>query len=333
MQRDPARFAKRNRDKMQTFMEPALAPNRNIGTPKLASVSVVIPTFNEDVNIGACLESIAGWADEILVVDSFSSDKTEEIARRFPVQFVQHVYESAPAQWNWAIKNLPFKNEWLLALDADFRMTAELKSALSDQLLHLPTHVNGLYVRHRQVFRGRFIKHGTIYPRYWLRAFRRNAVSMDQNELVDQHFYVSGETRRVEFDVIEDNLKERDINFWLSKQLRFAERAAVEEVIRLRTGQISPIIPSLFGSPDQRTLWMKERWYALPLYWRPVLYFLYRYILRLGFLDGKEGFLYHFTQALVYRTVVDTHVDEFLKTGATVEQLTSRLKPIGPVRS
>jgi hypothetical protein len=119
----------------------------------------------------------------------------------------------------------------------------------------------------------------------------------------------------------------------LSKQLRFAERAAVEEVIRLRTGQISPIPPSLFGSPDQRTLWMKERWYGLPLYWRPVFYFLYRYILRLGFLDGKEGFLYHFTQALVYRIVVDTHVDEFLKTQASVEQLASRLKPLGPVQN
>jgi glycosyltransferase involved in cell wall biosynthesis len=290
-------------------------------------------TFNEEVNIEACLKSIVGWADQIFVVDSFSNDKTEEIARSFPIHFVQHAYESAPAQWNWAIKNLRFDNEWLFALDADFRVTADLKAALSDELLRVPAHVTGLYVRHRQVFRGRFIKYGTIYPRYWLRVFRRHAVSMDENELVDQHFYVDGETRQLEFDVIEDNLKERDITFWLSKQLRFAERAAVEEVIRLKTGQISPITPSVFGSPDQRTVWLKERWYGLPLYWRPVFYFLYRYILRLGFLDGKEGFLYHFTQALVYRIVVDTHVDELLKTGPTVEQLTTRLKPLGPAHS
>jgi glycosyltransferase involved in cell wall biosynthesis len=302
-------------------------------SPALTSVSVIVMTFNEELNLGACLQSVVGWANEVFVVDSFSTDGTKDIAGRFPIQFVEHAYESAPAQWNWAIENLPFKNEWLLAVDADFRVTGELKEALDRELPLLPAGINGLYVRHRQVFRGRFIRHGTIYPRYWLRVFRRHAVSMDPNELVDQHFYVSGQTRRLEFDVVEDNLKERDINFWLSKQLRFAERAAAEEVIRLRTGQLSPIAPSLFGSPDQRTLWMKERWYALPLYWRPVFYFLYRYFVRLGFLDGREGFLYHFTQALVYRVVVDTHVDEFLRSGATVEQLKARLRPLGSTRA
>ena len=98
----------------------------------------------------------------------------------------------------------------------------------------LTDRINGIYVRHRQVFRGRFLKHGTIYPRYWLRVFRSDALRWIQNELVDQHFYVSGETNRLEFEVIEDNVKERDITFWLSKQLRFAERAAIEEVVRLQ---------------------------------------------------------------------------------------------------
>ena len=290
-------------------------------------------TFNEEANIALCLQTVSGWASEIFVVDSFSTDKTEEIARRFPIKFIQHAYESAPAQWDWALRSLSFQNEWVLALDADFRVSVELKSALAEKLMQLPPHIDGLYVRHRQVFRGRFIKHGTIYPRYWLRVFRRQAVYIDQNELVDQHFYVHGSTMKMEFDIAEDNVKERDIGFWISKQLRFAERAAVEEIKRRSTGELSPITPSLFGSPDQRTLWLKEKWYRLPLYSRSVLYFLYRYIIRLGFLDGKEGFLYHFSQALLYRIVVDTYIDEFLQKELTQEQLADRLKPIGPVHA
>jgi glycosyltransferase involved in cell wall biosynthesis len=305
--------------------------DRQNDEPTPAAVSVVVMTFNEEANIGACLESVANWANEIFVVDSFSTDKTEEIASRFPIKFIRHAYTSHPEQWDWALKNLAFQNDWVLALDADFRVTPELKLALSRDLPELSSQITGLYVRHRQLFRGRFIKHGTIYPRYWLRLFRHNAVWVDENDLVDLHFYVRGETKRIEFDIVEDNAKERDLAFWISKQLRFAERAAIEEIRRRKAGAVSPIPPSLFGSPDQRTLWFKERWYGLPLYARGVMYFFYRYIVRLGFLDGKEGFLYHFTQALLYRIVVDSYIDEFLKGEMTQEQLTNRLKPIGPL--
>jgi hypothetical protein len=124
------------------------------------------------------------------------------------------------------------------------------------------------------------------------------------------HFYVNGKTMKIEHDIIEDNLKERNLSFWITKQVRFAERAAVEEVGRRRSGEPAPARPSLLGTPDQRTLWLKSRWYYLPLYWRSVAYFLYRYFIRLGFLDGREGFLYHFTQALLYRLMVDARIEE-----------------------
>jgi glycosyltransferase involved in cell wall biosynthesis len=292
-------------------------------------VSVIVTTYNEEQNLSACLETVAEWADETFVVDSFSTDQTQEIAAQFPVRFVQHEYDSASAQWEWALKNLPVRNEWIFAVDADFRVTSELRDTLADAIPRLNPSVEGLYVRHRQIFRGRFIKHGGIYPRYWLRLFRREAGRVDPNELVDQHYYVAGETRRIEFDVVEDNAKERDLNFWIGKQLRFAERAAIEEIKRRRWILVSPAHPSLTGTPDQQTLWLKSKWYRLPLYWRSVAYFLYRYVVRLGFLDGKEGFLYHFTQCLLYRLAVDTFVDDLLRANLTDEQLTRRLKPIG----
>lgn len=303
------------------------------GSQKAGSVplSIVVMTFNEEGNVGACLDSVATWANEIFVVDSFSGDGTEKIARTYPIHFIQHAYTSHPEQWDWALRNLPFKNEWIFALDADFRVSPELRSALARELPAIPDDIAGLYVRHRQLFQGRFIRHGTMYPRYWLRLFRRAAVSVDAEDLVDLHFYVRGEIKRIEYDIVEDNVKERDLSFWISKQLRFAERAAVEELRRRRTGNPSPIPPAFWGTPDQRTLWLKERWYRFPLFWRPALYFLYRYFLRLGFLDGKEGFLYHFTQALLYRVAVDSYIDDFLKKELTQEQLVYRLRPLGPV--
>jgi glycosyltransferase involved in cell wall biosynthesis len=276
-------------------------------------VSIVVMTFNEEVNIERCLESVAGWADEIIVVDSFSTDRTEEIARSYAVNFVQHAYDSHPAQWKWVLDNLTLQNDWIFALDADFRVTEELKAAMSQVIPTLAPTVQGIYVRHKQVFRGRPLKHGTVYPRYWLRVFHRKAVFIDEGDLVDVHFYVKGDTLKIEHDVIEDNWKERDLDFWVSKQLRFAQRAAIEEVARRRSAEPAPVQSSLFGTPDQRTLWLKSRWYSLPLYWRSVAYFLYRYVIRLGFLDGKAGFLYHFTQALVYRVMVDARIEELRK--------------------
>lgn len=273
-------------------------------------LSVVIMTFNEELNVEHCLRWVHGWADEIFVVDSFSTDQTLDIVRRYTDLVFQHAYEGHSQQWNWALQSLPFNNSWVLALDADFSVTPELREAITQVVSVDDPNIDGYYVRHRQIFRGRFIRHGTIYPRYWLRLFRRQKVYIDEHDLVDLHFYVKGGTGRLEYDVIEDNRKEREIAFWIEKQIRFAKQQAVEELQR-RTGSTStPVPPKFFGTPNQRTLWLKNLWYRLPLYVRPFLYFLYRYILRLGFLDGKEGFLYHFTQAFLYRLLVDVQLEE-----------------------
>ena len=106
-----------------------------------------------------------------------------------------------------------------------------------------------------------------------------------------------GKTAKLQYDLIEENQKEQDLGFWISKHRRFAELQAGEEYARRRNGNVWSVKPSLSGTPDQRTLWWKNLWYRLPLYLRPFLYFFYRYFLRLGFLDGKQGFTFHFFQS------------------------------------
>lgn len=273
-----------------------------------AELSVVIPTFNEEINLKQCLDSIASWVDEIVVVDSGSTDGTLEIARRYTDRIVSHEYENAPKQWEWILANASLSNEWVLGLDADYRVTPELRTAIQSALRSPSSSTDGYYVRHKQIFRGQFIKHGGIYPRYRLCLFRKDRVFVDETDLVDNRFYVHGRTEKLEFDIIEDNQKEVSFQTWVRKQITYAERAAEEELNR-SNGPFSQR-GSWRKGRNERVLWLKTRWLRLPLYWRSVGYFLYRYIFRLGFLDGRAGFLYHFSQALLFRIMLDARLEE-----------------------
>jgi glycosyltransferase involved in cell wall biosynthesis len=282
------------------------------GRDRLPLTAVVL-TYNEERNLEKCLASIAGHAAQIVVVDSFSTDGTIAIAERHGAEIVQHAYEGHPQQWHWTLGNAAIANDWVFAIDADFVVTPALWDDLRRKLAAGPGDVDGYYVRHRQIFRGRTISHGGAYPNHWLRIFRRGKARVDLNELVDIHFYVDGKVGTIEFDVEERNFKDDDIAFWIQKQNNFARKQAVEES-RRKAGMIAwPAKPDFFGTPDQRKLFLKSIWFRLPLYVRPFLYFIYRYVLRLGFLDGKEGFVYHYTQGFLYRLLVDINLEEILR--------------------
>ena len=132
---------------------------------------------------------------------------------------------------------------------------------------------------------------------------------MDEAELVDHHFRVDGPTGLLDADLIEDNRNETAIAEWTAKHNRYAVLQARQELAAARAGR-SGVEARLFGSPDARTEWLKRRWAGLPLYVRPCLYVVYRYVLRLGFLDGKQGFLFHVLQSFWYRLLVDANIDE-----------------------
>ena len=279
-------------------------------------ITVLVTTRNEEANIGRTLESVHGRVDQIFVLDSESADRTVEISERFADQVVNLDYEHGriiPWIFQWGLDHLPIRNEWVLILEADQAVTPELHAELG-RLFENPEAIgpDGFYIRRKQIFRGKWIRWGGYGNKYLLKLFRRSKSQLDPLEQ-DTRVYVDGRVERLGAPLEEWNKKEDAILFYLEKHLRYAEAFAREELARRRDGTPFKTAPRLFGTPDQRVLWLKRAYYRAPLYVRPFVYFVYRYVLRLGVLDGKRGFVFHFLQAFWFRLVVDIRLEELLR--------------------
>lgn len=275
-----------------------------------SSITAIILTKNEEQNLSFCLESLAGLCHQIFVVDSGSTDKTAAIATQLGAAWITHPFETHAKQWNWALENLPIRTEWVLALDADQQITAALKEELLCRLPKTPAEISGYYLLRKQIFRGKWIRFGGYWPKYLLKLFRTGSTGCDENELVDFRFYLSGKAGFLKNILIEHNHKEDEILFWLQKHLHFIELLAQEEYHR-RSGHASwKTLPRWNGTPDQRVLWLKSCWYRFPLYVRPFLYFVWRFVFLLGFLDGPRGWLFHFLQSFWFRLMIDVRLRE-----------------------
>ncbi len=279
-------------------------------------ISVVILTYNEELNIQNCLKNIANWASEIFVVDSYSTDKTLKIVRKYGVKIVQHTFKNQADQFNWALDNLDIKNEWILRLDADEYLTEELKEEICiNPLLNnqdprqSASTVNGFYIKRRVYFMDRWIKHGGYYPTWILRLFRKGKGRSEEREMDEHIILLEGRAEKLKNDFIDENNK--SLEWWTEKHNQFSSREVKEIFKRKKNFQIKA---GLLSGPVARKRWTKEKIYLrLPLFCRAFFYFIYRYFFRLGFLDGKEGLIFHFLQGFWYRFLVDAKLYEYKK--------------------
>lgn len=277
--------------------------------------SFVILTFNEEMHLPRLLASIAPLNAPIFILDSGSTDATLDIALQFGAQTAFHAFENHPKQWDFALSHFQIKTPWTIGLDADHIVTPELLEKLKQfRPDDISPAINGIFFNRKNYFKGRWIRHGGYFPKYLLKMFRTGIGHSDLHQNMDHRFVVPGETMVWKDGyLIEENLKENDIEFWISKHNRYSTLQAKEEVER-KTGQRSQSIrPSLWGNPDQRTAYLKGLWWKTPLFVRPMLYFFWRYFFQLGFLDGKEGFIFHVLQAFWYRLIIDIKIEEYQK--------------------
>lgn len=280
------------------------------GAGKL-SITAIILTFDEEVHIERCLTRIAPLVERIIVVDSFSTDRTVAIARELGAEVVQRAFKNQAEQFQWAQSSCVIATEWVLRLDADEYLEPGLIDTLRHCLSALPDDVTGLDLKLKVVFRNRWIRFGGYYSTLLTRLWRSGAGYYEQRWMDERVVLTRGRSIRVKGgDLVDHSLK--DIDWWTDKHNRYATRQMVDFINREHS--LFAIDHRVDRNAHAQARWkrfLRNRVFAgAPLYLRSLLYFFYRYILRFGFLDGREGLLFHVLHGLWYFLLIDAKVDE-----------------------
>ncbi len=295
----------------------------------MVDLTVVILTKNEERNLRKCIESFRGIAKRFVIVDSFSTDKTELLCNDLDkelrkigsgLDFYKNKWVDYATQLNWGLTMTNITTEWSMRMDADEELTEDLADEINSGLDALPADINGVILRRRLIFMGRWIKHGGRYPEFLLRIFRTGKAYCE-HKIMDEHMILS-EGRAVTFrhDLIDNNQK--DLEWWTAKHNWYSSREVLDHQMTSEN-RTDRSLESSGRSTAQAALKRRiknSRYYKLPKFMRAHLYFIYRYYFKLGFLDGREGKIFHFLQAYWYRFLVDAKMYQCEKNGTKMEQ-------------
>lgn len=261
------------------------------------TLTVVILTKNEEHHIARALGSVAAIADTCVVVDSGSDDRTVQLAEAEGAKTLVHPFITQAQQFNWALDQLPDDTAWVLRLDADEVVTPALAAEIREGLGALPPETQGVYVSRRMHFLGRRIAWGGVFPVRVLRLFRHGHGHCE-NRWMDEHIIVDGDTAEFSGEIIDDNLS--SLTWSTEKHNSYASREVVDILNQEHGFMPQETVANLRGGQQAGVKrWIKEHVYArLPGGLRAFAYFLYRYVIRFGFLDGKEGTAFHVLQGL-----------------------------------
>jgi glycosyltransferase involved in cell wall biosynthesis len=278
----------------------------------LNDISVIILTFNEEIHIERCIKSLLPISKNIFIIDSFSEDKTVAIAESLGVKVYQNPWKNYATQYQWGIDNCPVDTKWVMRMDADEYILPELENEIKSKLSSLDDKISGIYIKRRIYFQDRWIKYGGNYPIWLLRIWKYSDGRIEQRWM-DEHIKLShGKTIQFANDIVDENLQ--NLTWWSTKHNNYATREAVDMLnIIYEFLQYDEVPANLFGTQEERKRWLKKRYARFPLFTRPFLYFIWRYIFKLGFLDGKQGIIWHFLQGFWYRFLVDAKMYEIQK--------------------
>ncbi|WP_368490072.1 glycosyltransferase family 2 protein [Clostridium sp. BJN0013] len=286
----------------------------------MVDLTVVILTKNEEKNLEKCIQSFKGIAKHFVIIDSFSTDETLNIAESFGADVIQHKFENHAAQFNWGIANANITTTWTMKIDADEELTTELAEELDHKLDSLPQDVNGIILRRRVYFMGKWLRHGGKYPELLLRIFRTGH-GMSEMKMMDEHLIINdGKVVTFDKDMIDNNNK--DLEWWINKHNWYSNKEVLDCQMKADKQNAEETVSETttsFQAKIKRFI-KNHGYYSLPKFFRAHVYFIYRYYFRLGFLDGTEGKIYTFLQAYWYRFLVDAKMYECEKTGRKMEE-------------
>jgi len=276
------------------------------------NLAAIILTYNEEIHITRCIESLIALVDSVFVIDSFSTDSTVSVAKSLGAFVVEHPFINQAEQFQWGLNNLPISTKWIMRLDADEYLEPDLVTEIQEKLPAIPLDVDGIYIRRKVFFMGQWIRYGGFYPHTLLRIWCNGRGRVEQRWM-DEHIVLppNAETITLEGHLVDDNRK--GITFWTNKHNNYASREMADILIH----KYFPLqgdygLREMNADPQAR--WkraLKDIVYVkLPVGFRAALYFFYRYFLKLGFLDGSRGFIWHFLQGFWYRLLVDIKIIE-----------------------
>lgn len=300
-------------------------------------ITALILTFNEEQHIERCIRSLDGVAERVCVIDSFSTDRTVEIARGLGAEVLQNPWKNYATQFQYGIDSLDIRSAWTLRIDADEYLEPGLQDSLRTWFASPQPEVNALYLRRKIVFLGRPIRHGFFYPAMMLRIWRSGLGRIEQRWM-DEHILLDAPvSATLQGDLVDHNLN--DLTWWVAKHNGYATREVYDMVEILERGRTEKDsgMAAMTGQAARKRF-LKEQVYArLPATMRTSLYFFYRYVIGRGFLDGKEGFFFHFLQAFWYRTLVEAKLFELeleaKAAGLSSYDLLKRRGVFGPKRA
>lgn len=277
-----------------------------------ADIAVIILTYNETLHLQRALTHIAGFAQQIFVIDSYSTDDTLEIARAFGAQVFQHPFQNQAKQFQWALDNAPVNTEWVMRLDADEIIEPDLSREIVERLPNLSPEITGVYLNRKTIFMNKFIRHGGRFPLKLLRIWRRGKARIE-DRWMDEHIYLI-EGKSVAFNGGFADHSLIDLSMFTEKHNKYASREALDVVGKRFNMQLQSALELSAESKLQQAgmkRFVKEKIYnRIPFELSAFAYFLYRYVIRLGFLDGSEGLTYHVLQGFWYRYLVGAKVKE-----------------------
>ncbi len=278
---------------------------------KESKTIAIILSFNSEASIAKVIVSCKNFAARILVVDSFSLDQTVDTAKSLDCEVVQHEFENYSKQRNWAQAYAkPEPEDWILHLDSDEVISEELAKNIRMAIADASQEVDGYLVRRLSYFLGRPIRFGHINPSWHLRLFKASK-GFCEDRLYDQHFVVLGKTKKLQGLLLD--LQLTTIENWTASHNRWSSAEAIEVFLQSKSNLIldKTLPASLTGDLRMQKRWLKNNlYYRSPLLLRAFIFFIYSYFLRLGFLDGQTGLIYHVLQAFWFRFLTDSKIIE-----------------------
>lgn len=277
----------------------------------MSTLTVIILTYNESIHIQRAISSVKDIATEIFIIDSFSSDLTEAIAKANGAKVLKNAFVTQATQFQWALDHAPITSHWIMRLDADEVIEPDLSNEIKFGLSKLSSDIVGINLKRKHIFMGRWIKHGGRYPVTLLRIWRAGHGTVE-DRWMDEHIVVRA-GRSITFDGGFADVNLNNLTYFIDKHNRYATREAIDvigkEMKLFESDHLFGFQNSSFQARSKR--WLKENLYnRLPFTVSSLSYFLWRYIFQLGFLDGRSGLIYHFLQGYWYRFLVGAKLIE-----------------------